>query len=77
MAEDQLLERDAGAEAQRARAQAADRPRRDLDHRDAVAVDAELGVDRPVGEPDRARRPPGEDATALRACSSGSRDGVT
>ena len=55
VAQDQLLECDAGAEAQRARAQAADRPRRDLDHRDAIAVDAQLGVDRPVGEPECAR----------------------
>ena len=53
--QDHLLERDAGAEAQRARAQPADRPRRDLDHPDAVAVDAELGVHRTFGEPDRAR----------------------
>ena len=65
MAEDQLLERDAGAEPQRPRAQAADRPRRDLEHGDAIAVDPELGVDGPVGEPDRVRRAPGEERDAL------------
>ena len=65
VAEDQLLERDARAEPQRARTQAADRTRRDLEHRDAVAVDAQLGMDRPVGESDRARRAPGEERHVL------------
>ena len=63
--EDQLLERDARAEPERARAQASDRPRRDFEHGDAITVDPEFGVDGPVGEPDRVRRPPGEERDAL------------
>ncbi len=59
--EDHLLEADARAEAQRARAQPADRPRRDLDDRHLVAecglVDSDFRVDRSLGEPDRASRP--------------------
>ena len=55
VAQDQLLERDAGAEPQRARAQPADRPRRDLEHarRDRRRSGARRG--RALGEPDRAR----------------------
>ena len=47
VAQDHLLEADPGAEAQRARAQAADGARRDVDDADVAAVDAELGVDGP------------------------------
>ena len=56
VAQDQLLEADADAEAQRARAQSADRAGRDLEHADARAVDAQLRVDRPLAQA-RARSP--------------------
>ncbi len=53
--QNQLLERDPRAEAQRARAQPADGARRDLDDPHALAVEAELRVDGSVLEPDRGR----------------------
>ena len=56
MAEDHLLEADAGAEAQGAGTESADRARGDLDDADAVAVDPQLRVDRPLGETDRRAR---------------------
>ncbi len=75
--EDQLLERDARPEAQRARAQPADRPRRDLDHPGAVAVDPELRMYRTVGDADGSRRLRGEMRARASTISSARRDGVT
>ena len=59
MAQDHLLQADAGAEAQRARAQPADRAGRELEHAHPLAVHAQLGVDRSLAQPQRARRPRG------------------
>src|SRR5207244_11882363 len=52
-AQNQLLEAQARPEGERARAQPADRPRRDLEDEGAALVDAQLGVDRPLGEAQR------------------------
>ena len=57
MAQDHVLQADAGAEPQRARAQPADRPRRQLQHADPLAVHAQLGMDRSLSQPQRPRRP--------------------
>ena len=58
VAQDQLLETDARAEAEHPRAQPADRPGGDLDHPRRLAVEAQLGVDRPLAQPDRRDRVP-------------------
>src|SRR4029450_1406807 len=56
VAEDELLEAQAGAEGQGARAEPADRARGDLQDERAALVLAQLGVDRPFREPEgRAR----------------------
>ena len=70
VAQDQLLERDARAEAQRARAQPADRAGRDLDHPHAVAVDPQLGVHRAL-RPARSRRRRAPVTSSTRASVAG------
>ncbi len=55
VAEDQLLERDAGAESEGPAAQPADRAGGDLQDPGAAVVDPELGVDRALGQADRRR----------------------
>ena len=68
MSQHQLLERDAGAEAQRARAQASDRAGGDLDHVHAVTVTVEvqpqLRVYGPLHEADRRAGTCGDDLGA-------------
>ena len=56
VAQDQLLERHAGAEPEGAGAEAADRACGDLDDPRARVVDAKLGVDGPLREPERRAR---------------------
>src|SRR5437660_2172349 len=53
LTKDQLLQRQAGAEAERARAQPADGPRGYFDHRGPVAIHPQLGVHRPIPETQR------------------------
>ena len=50
MAQDDLLQRHAGAEAQRPRAESADGPRRHLQHPRPVVVHPQLGVDRALAQ---------------------------
>jgi RNA polymerase sigma factor (sigma-70 family) len=57
VAQNHLLKADAGPEAQGARAQAADRPGRQLEDAHPLAVHAQLGVDRSLPQPQRTRRP--------------------
>src|SRR5205814_10341829 len=57
MPQDQLLERDAGPESERSRAESADRACGDLQHPGAAVVESEFSVDRAVGQAQRARRP--------------------
>jgi len=52
----ELLERNPGPEPERSRAEAADRPRRDLDHLDAARRHAEFRMDRTVSQAERAGR---------------------
>ena len=76
VAEDQLLEADADAKAQRAGAQSADRAGCELEHAHGLAIDAQLGVDRPFAQAERSA----ERAVirSISACTAaGSRDGVT
>ncbi len=54
-----LLERDPGPEAQRPRAQTADRARGHLDHPRPAPVDAQLGVHRTFAQPERRTGPRG------------------
>ena len=66
-----------GAEAERPRAEAADRAGGHLDHPRSLLVHPQLGVDRPLGEPERPA-PPSAPRRAIAACTSGgSREGVT
>ena len=77
VAQDQLLEAHAGAEAQRARAQSSDRASSQLEHAHAALVHTQFGVDRPLAQPERARRA-GRDSLDLgQHGGAGSRDGVT
>ncbi len=55
VAQDDLLQADAGAEAQRPGAQAADRAGRQLEHPDAVAVQPQLGVHGALAQAQRRR----------------------
>ncbi len=72
VAQHELLERDARAELQRARAEAADRAGRDLDDVDAVtvtdALEPQLGVDRSFDQPQRAARARGHVGHAREHC---------
>ena len=57
VAEDSSSRDTPGPEAERARAEAADRAGGDLDHPRTLVVDPQLGVDRPLREAERPRRP--------------------
>ncbi len=55
VAEDKLLQADAGAESKGPRAQPADRPSRDLEDPCRLVIQADLGVDRAFAKAERAR----------------------
>ena len=77
VAQDQLLEANAGPKrSARAHSPPIERAATSITHT-AVAVEPQLGVDRALAQPERAAAAAGEPPRPRRSASSGRRDGVT